>query len=173
MMKGEGVYVVSANRLWPCESRASFGTLCDEYGWPAELVFRPVGYALVARLIGTDDHQISLGCVNVMMRACAVTFSSTFEQEVGNDNVDLHDHEHDDNVKLAQPLVDEVIRESKKRKRRQSWRHGNGTMLLKLKVPTIKAFSMGMMILWMVFCQCPIRKEIKFPCLAAINSPFD
>ncbi|GJU50142.1 probable LRR receptor-like serine/threonine-protein kinase [Tanacetum coccineum] len=69
--------------------------------------------------------------------------------QVGNDNIDLHDHEHDDNVKLAQPLVDEVIRESKKRKRRQSWRHGNGTMLLKLKVPTIKAFLMGMMILWM------------------------
>ncbi|GKE64735.1 hypothetical protein Tco_1518896, partial [Tanacetum coccineum] len=92
----------------------------------------------------------------------------------GNDNVDLHDHEHDDNVKLdTQPLVDEVIRESKKRKRRQSWRHGNGTMLLKLKVPTIKAFWMGMMILWMVFCQCQIRKEIKFSCLAAINSPFD
>ncbi|PWA43770.1 hypothetical protein CTI12_AA533100 [Artemisia annua] len=41
--------------------------------------------------------------------------------QVGNYNGDLHVHEHDDNVELdTQPLVDEVIRESKKRKREAS-----------------------------------------------------
>lgn len=69
----------------------------------------------------------------------------------------------------TQPLVDEVIHESKKGKGR---RHVNGKMLLKSKVRTMRAFSMGMMILLMMFCQCPIskgRKETKFSCLATVK----
>ncbi|GKC47894.1 putative RNA-directed DNA polymerase [Tanacetum coccineum] len=97
-----------------------------------------------------------------VMRLCKIAaLTNDFEIDLfkslkgWTDNGDLHVHEHDYNVEL-----DEVIRESKKRKGEQTWRHVNITMLLKSKAQTMRRYLMGMiifmMILWMIFCPYPV-----------------